>query len=80
MENDAKREIESNEQNKANPTPAFCPLAPWVSGVEDTQGSEAGWQGGVEHSVGGVRPALAWPVSFPGLCSGSDMEEAGLRH
>lgn len=28
----------------------------------------------------GVRPALARPFSFPGLCNGCEMEEAGLRH
>lgn len=73
--------MESDDQNKANPTPAFCLLAPRVFGVGDTLGGQRlGWQGGVEHSGGRVRPALAWPFSFLGLCGGSEMEEAGLRH
>lgn len=75
-----QKEVESDEQNKANPTPASLPLAPTSLGAGTHRGQEAGRAGRGGALWSRVRPALAGPFPFLGLCGGSDMDEAGLRH
>lgn len=67
-ENDAKEKLnESDEQNKANPTPGFCPPAPGLS-------QEDSWQGGAEGRSGvgsgplwlGLSPSRACAVEARG--------------
>ena len=67
-ENDAKEKLnESDEQNKANPTPGFCPPAPGLS-------QKGGWQGGAEGRSGvgsgplwlGLSPSRACAVEARG--------------
>lgn len=77
-ENYAK-ELESNEQNKANPTPLSAPRAPGSLGAGPYKGQEApARRGGARRGRGGACFGLAFLL--PGPCSGSEVEEAELRH
>jgi len=79
-ENDAKEKL--NPMSKIRQTQLLLSTRwpPGLGGGGTHRGQEARLAGRGGALWSGVRPALAWPFSFLGLCGGSDMDEAGPRH